>query len=279
MQINKGKEKITGPLIPLKGRVSSIISETADIKTFHVTADYGKPFKALPGQLAMLSLLDVGEAMFSVSSQGKDHLEFSIKKTGMLTDALHEISEGQSVGIRGPYGNGFPLNLIKGKDLIFIAGGIGLAPIRSLLNYCLENRQDFAHLQLVYGARTPEDLCFKREIFENWPVLGIDVNLTVDQGDQDWDGPIGFVPAFLEKLSPHPEGKIVILCGPPLMIRFVLQSLDKLGFNHENVITTLEKRMKCGIGLCGRCNLGSKYVCLDGPVFTVAELDRLPVEL
>ncbi|MGI5883019.1 MAG: FAD/NAD(P)-binding protein [Dethiobacteria bacterium] len=273
------KEKYQNYLVPFKGQVQKIIRETDDIKTFHVSSDGGKPFIPLPGQLAMLSLPGIGEAMFSVSSQEKRHLEFSIKKTGILTDMLHEISEGQAIGIRGPYGNGFPLEMLKGKDLLFVAGGIGLAPIRSLINHCLGSREDFGKLWLIYGSRTPPDLCFKEEIYELWPSQGMRVDLTVDEGDDSWSGPVGFVPAFLESLAPPTEDKIVIVCGPPLMIRFALQSLDKLGFVPEKIITTLEKRMKCGIGLCGRCNLGSKYVCLDGPVFTVAELGDLPPEL
>ncbi|RJX29665.1 MAG: hydrogenase [Dethiobacter sp.] len=279
MSVKTKEPKAANPLVPQKARIIKIVAETPDVKTFHVTTDKGKPFTPRPGQLAMLSLLHIGEAMFSIASQGEQHLEFSIKKTGLLTDSLHEVGEGQTVGIRGPYGNGFPLEMVKGKDLLFIAGGIGLAPVRSLINYCLKNRKNYGSLQLIYGSRTPADLCFKEDLFQVWPDQGLEVNVTVDKGDDNWDGPVGFVPAYLEELNPEPEGKIVILCGPPLMIKFVIQSLDKMRFKHENIITTLEKRMKCGIGKCGRCNIGSLYVCLDGPVFTLAQLDRMPVEL
>jgi len=267
------------PLVPQKAHVIKIVSETPDVKTFHVTTKKGKPFEPLPGQIAMLSLPNIGEAMFSITSQGEEHLEFSIKKTGMLTDALHEVGENHTVGIRGPYGNGFPLEILNGKDLLFVAGGIGLAPVRSLINHCLNNFGEYKSLQLVYGSRTPADICFKEDLFQNWPERGLEVKVTVDQGDENWDGPVGFVPAYLEDLNPEPRGKVVVLCGPPLMIKFTIQSLDKMGFDHKNIITTLEKRMKCGIGKCGRCNIGSLYVCQDGPVFTLAQLDRLPVEL
>lgn len=267
------------PLVPQVGRIIKIIEETPDVKTFHVTTDAGKPFTPLPGQLAMLSLLDVGEAMFSITSQGPDHLELAIKRVGMLTDALHEAEPGQSVGIRGPYGNGFPLEMMRGKDLLFIGGGIGLAPVRSLINYCIEHRQDYGHLWIIYGARSPADLCFKDDLFNNWPeVENCRVDVTVDRGDDTWQGHEGFVPAFVEELKPEPEGKVAITCGPPVMIKFVLQSLEKLGFKDEQIVTTLEMRMKCGIGKCGRCNLGSCYVCLDGPVFTLAQLKKLPGE-
>lgn len=267
------------PLVPRVGRITKIIDETPDVKTFHVTTEAGKPFTPMPGQLAMLSLLDVGEAMFSITSQGPDHLELAIKRVGMLTDALHEAEPGQSVGIRGPYGNGFPLEMMRGKDLLFIGGGIGLAPVRSLINYCIEHRQDYGHLWIIYGARSPADLCFKDDLFNNWPkVENCRVDVTVDRGDDTWQGHEGFVPAFVEELKPKPEGKVAITCGPPIMIKFVLQSMEKLGFKDEQIVTTLEMRMKCGIGKCGRCNLGSCYVCLDGPVFTLAQLKKLPNE-
>jgi NAD(P)H-flavin reductase len=279
MSVKGNSVRPLDPLVPQKGKIIRIIDETPDIKTFYVTTDQGKPFSPAPGQLAMLSLFHVGEAMFSVTSQGEEHLEFSIKKTGILTDALHEVDEGQVIGIRGPYGNGFPLEVIKGKDILFIAGGIGLAPVRSLINYCVHSREDYGDLQLVYGSRSPEDLCFKEDLFSRWPHGGINVCVTVDRGDEGWNGHVGFVPAYLEELSPDPVGKVVVVCGPPIMIKLVMQSLDKMQYDHKNIITTLEKRMKCGIGQCGRCNMGSVYVCLDGPVFTMSQLDGMPAEL
>lgn len=272
-------EAPVNPLVPMTGRIIKIVEETPDVKTFHVTTEQGKPFTPLPGQLAMLSLLDVGEAMFSITSQGPEHLELAIKRVGMLTDALHEAEEGQMVGIRGPYGNGFPVEDLKGKDILFIGGGIGLAPVRSLINYCIEHREDYGHLWIIYGARSPADLCFKDDLFNNWPrVENCRVDVTVDKGDATWQGHEGFVPAFVEELKPDPTGKVAVTCGPPIMIKFVLQSLEKLGYKDDQIITTLEMRMKCGIGKCGRCNLGSKYVCLDGPVFTLAQLKQLPNE-
>ncbi|MCG0277006.1 MAG: FAD/NAD(P)-binding protein [Thermanaeromonas sp.] len=267
------------PLVPQLGRIINIVEETPDIKTFYITTDQGKPFTPLPGQLAMLSLLNVGEAMFSITSQGPEHLEISIKKVGTLTEAFHEAEVGQTVGIRGPYGNGFPLEMFYGKDVLFIGGGIGLAPVRSLINYCIEHRDKFGHLWIIYGARSPADLCFKKDLFENWPkVENCRVDVTVDKGDDTWTGHEGFVPAFVEELKPTPQGRVAVTCGPPIMIKFVLQVLEKLGFKDDQIVTTLEMRMKCGIGKCGRCNLGSKYVCLDGPVFTLAQLKELPNE-
>ena len=277
--INEAWKEVPNPLYPKICEVTKIIAETADVKTFHVTTADGKPFTPMPGQLAMLSMVNVGEAMFSISYQGEKHLEFAIKRTGMLTNALHEIEVGQKLTVRGAYGNGFPVDTMKGKDLLFIGGGIGLAPLRSLINYCVDNRDDFGKLHVIYGARTPGDLCFKDDLAEHWPrQKDFHVSVTVDKGDEEWEGNVGFVPAYLEQLNPSPEGKIVITCGPPIMIKFVLQSLAKMGYSDENVITTLELRMKCGVGKCGRCNIGSCYVCVDGPVFSLAQMKKMPDE-
>ncbi|MBM7865545.1 FAD/NAD(P)-binding protein [Heliomicrobium gestii] len=275
--------KRINPLVPMKARVTRIIEETSDVKTFCVSTigEDGMPaapFHTGPGQLAMLSLPGVGEAMFS-ATDAPDHLQISIKKVGLLTEQLHEICEGQTVGIRGPYGNGFDMEAMKGKNVLFIGGGIGLAPVRSVVRYCVDHREDYGNLHLIYGARTYDDLVFKYDLFETWPkVPDFKVSVTVDRGDDNWKGNVGFVPAFIEQLHPSPENTVCILCGPPIMIKFTLGVLDKLGFTPENVITTLEMRMKCGIGKCGRCNIGSCFVCLDGPVFSLAQLKLLPNE-
>jgi NAD(P)H-flavin reductase len=261
-------------------RIIQITEETPDIKTFRIqTTDGEKLFSPLPGQLGMLSLFGVGEAMFSITSQGEDYLDISIKKTGLLTDALHEAENGQEVGLRGPYGNFFPFEDAMGKDLIFIGGGIGMAPLRPFISYVRDNREKYKHVDILYGARSPEDLAFKKDLFEVWPAMpNTNVHVTVDKGNAEWEGNVGFVPAYMEELAFSPEGKMVILCGPPIMIKFCLQGLLRMGFAKEQVITTLEMRMKCGIGKCGRCNIGSKYVCVDGPVFSMAEIDELPDE-
>lgn len=267
------------PLLPVVGKVTKIVDETPDIKTFHVTSAHGKPFTPLPGQLGMVSMVDVGEGMFSVTSQGEEHLEFAIKRIGMLTDALHEMEPGQEIAVRGPYGNGFPLDMCKDKDLLFIAGGIGLAPLRSLIKYCFAERSDFGHIHIIYGSRSPADLCFKDEIFTNWPKQeNTRVDITVDKGDENWTGNEGFVPQILEKINPSPAGKVAVVCGPPIMIKFVLQALAGMNFTEDQIMTTLEMRMKCGIGKCGRCNIGSSYVCLDGPVYTLKQLNTMPNE-
>lgn len=260
--------------------VTNVNQETPDVQTYTIqTLDGKKPFAPLPGQLAMVSLLGVGEAMFSITAQGEDYIQCSIKKTGLLTDAFHEMCAGQQLGIRGPYGNNFPIDDLKGKDILFVGGGIGIAPVRSLIRYCLEHREDFGHLDILYGARSKNDICFKDDCLVNWPKeKDTSVYITTDVASDDWDGHVGFVPSYIEEVGFKPEGKKVVLCGPPIMIKLSSASLLKMGFKKEDVITTLEMRMKCGIGKCGRCNIGSRFVCLDGPVFTLAELDELPDE-
>ncbi|MDD3852165.1 MAG: FAD/NAD(P)-binding protein [Syntrophomonadaceae bacterium] len=267
------------PLVPQIVEVIKIVEETPDVKTFYVQKDNGVPFDVMPGQLAMVSLLPTGEGMFSVSWQEDDHLQFAIKRVGVMTDELHTIDVGQRLGVRGPYGNGFPVEKCKGRDMLFIGGGIGLAPLRSFIKYCFKHREDYGKITIIYGSRSYDDLCFKEELFEKWPQeKDTQVYVTIDNAEEKWDGHVGYVPAYLEELNPDPQNTIAVTCGPPIMIKFVLQALEKMRFSDEQVITTLEMRMKCGIGKCGRCNIGSEYICLDGPVFDLAQLRKLPPE-
>jgi len=266
------------PLVPVFCKVTKITEETPDVKTFRLqTAAGEKPFAPMPGQLAMISLAGVGEAMFSVTAQGENWIESSVKRVGELTEALHELDEGDIVGVRGPYGNYFPAETLKGKHLLFVAGGIGLAPVRSLILYTLDRLGDYGEIDVLYGSRSSADLVYKEDLFDKWPAL-VKTHITIDVEESGWDGHVGFVPSYLEEKGFSPENRACILCGPPIMIKFCLVALEKMGFSKDNIITTLEMRMKCGIGKCGRCNIGSKYVCLDGPVFTMAELDELPDE-
>ena len=271
-------------LIPTIGVVTSIRRDTPDVKTFTVVrADTGTGvcFKHMPGQCAMLSIPGVGEAMFSITSSptNEQFMEFSIKKCGCLTEWLHAMDVGQQITIRGPYGNGFPVEgALKGKDLLFIAGGIGLAPLRSVINYVRDKRQNYGSIQIVYGSRSKEDLVDYQEILDEWMADdGIQVNLTIDRAQEGWDGHVGFVPNYVKELQPDIH-KTVLLCGPPVMIKFTLEGLKELGFSETQVYTTMELRMKCGVGKCGRCNIGNKYVCKDGPVFRFDQLDELPNE-
>lgn len=269
-------------LIPTLGVVTDIRADTPDVKTFRVNAlQGGVCFAHMPGQCAMLSIPGVGEAMFSITSSPTNtaYMEFSIKKCGCLTDWLHQMDVGQQIAIRGPYGNAFPVETaLRGKDLLFIAGGIGLAPLRSVINYVRHHRQNYGEVDIVYGARTADDLVDLEEIRTQWDRPGdVNVHLTIDREQQGWDGNVGFVPDFVKSLAFAPD-RTALVCGPPIMIKFVLAALTGMGFEKTQVYTTLELRMKCGIGKCGRCNIGSKYVCKDGPVFRCDELDELPDE-
>ena len=269
-------------LIPKVGVVTDIRQDTPDVKTFRVVGlDGNKLFEHMPGQCAMLSIPGVGEALFSITSSptNREYMEFSIKKCGCLTSWIHMLEPGQQITIRGPYGNGFPVETeLRGKDLLFIAGGIGLAPLRSVINYCLDNRENYGKLQIIYGSRSKDDLVDYQEIIDEWmKAENVEVNLTIDREQEGWDGHVGFVPNYVKELSPD-LGMTVLMCGPPIMIKFSLAGLKELGFTDTQVYTTMELRMKCGIGKCGRCNIGNKYVCKDGPVFRFDELGELPDE-
>ena len=270
-------------LIPMLGVVTDVRIDTPDVKTFRVVAadGSGKCFEHKPGQCAMLSIPGVGEAMFSITSSptNTEFMEFSIKKCGCLTTWLHAMEPGQQVTIRGPYGTAFPVDTeLVGQDLLFIAGGIGLAPLRSVINYVRDNRANYGSVQIIYGARSMDDLVDYNEILTEWMTDdGVEVNLTIDREQEGWDGHVGFIPTFVKELNPD-LNKTVLMCGPPIMIKFTLQGLMELGFEKTQVYTTMELKMKCGVGKCGRCNIGDKYVCKDGPVFRFDELDELPDE-
>ena len=192
---------------------------------------------------------------------------------------LHQMDVGQQITIRGPYGNAFPVETeLRGKDLLFIAGGIGLAPLRSVINYVLHYRENYGKVDIVYGSRSKEDLVDFDEIKNEWSnAENVNVYLTIDREQEGWDGHVGFVPTYVKELG-FSTDKTALVCGPPIMIKFVLGALSELGFDKTQVYTTMELRMKCGVGKCGRCNIGSKYVCKDGPVFRCDELEELPDE-
>lgn len=269
-------------LIPMLGEVIDIRQDTPDVKTFRVVGLDGKKlFEHIPGQCAMLSIPGIGEGMFSITSSptNKEYMEFSIKKCGCLTSWLHAMDVGQQICVRGPYGNGFPVEgFFKGKDLLFIAGGIGLAPLRSVINYCRDNRENYGQLNILYGSRSKDDLVDYQEILDEWMSCpNTNVYLTIDREQEGWDGHVGFVPNYVTELN-FPTTLVPIICGPPIMIHFTLEGLKKLGFEESQVWTTMEMRMKCGIGKCGRCNIGDQYVCKDGPVFSFDKLNQLPPE-
>jgi NAD(P)H-flavin reductase len=265
--------------------VEAITPETPDVKTFRLRFQHDDPQQGIafePGQFGMFSIFGRGEAPFGLASSPTrgPYIECSIKRVGKVTSAFHELNPGDTVGFRGPYGRGFPIDDMRGKNLIFVGGGIGMAPLRSLLWNCIDRREDFAEITVIYGARSVADLVYKRELEEWVEMDNVHAVLTVDPGgeDESWTGKSGFVPTVLEQVDPSPENAVVITCGPPIMIKFVMVSLSRMRFRPEQIITTLEMKMKCGLGKCGRCNIGSVYVCKHGPVFSNEELRRLPQE-
>ncbi|MBI5417413.1 FAD/NAD(P)-binding protein [Candidatus Poribacteria bacterium] len=261
--------------------IKNIIQETFDVKTFRLEfKNRDEAFTFLPGQFCEFSVFGLGEATFCLASSPtrSEFIECSIKKVGKITTAIHELKVGDIIGIRGPYGKSFPLELIKNKNLLFVGGGIGLAPLRSLIYYCMDNRNDYKNIEIIYGSRTPEDLVYKSD-YDVWKQKqNVNLYITVDRIIGGWSGHVGFVPMYLNELKPSPEDCIAITCGPPIMIKYVIETLAALGFPGDKIITSLEMKMKCGVGKCGRCNIGHTYVCQDGPIFTYDEIKKLPKE-
>jgi len=253
------------------------------IKTFKLVfqdGDVKKNFTFLPGQCAMVSLFGEGECFFAISSSPtrKEFIEVSVMKLGKVTSALHDCEPGDMLGVRGPYGNSFDVEGWQGKNLVFIGGGIGQAPLRSLINYVVDNREKYGNLDVIYGARSSKDISYKEEFTELEKRKDVNVHLSIDVEEDGWKKFVGFVPTNLLKVKPSPKNTIAVTCGPPIMIKFVIQNLLELGFTEDQIFTTLEMRMKCGIGKCGRCNIGNLYVCKDGPVFSYKQLKNIQGE-
>ncbi|MFH1943810.1 MAG: FAD/NAD(P)-binding protein [bacterium] len=259
------------------------VEETGDVTTFTIRfkdVDVQDAFDYRPGQFVEVSVFGVGEIPISITSTPtrRGFLELNIKNVGLVSSALHKLSVGSEIGLRGPFGNGFPFEKAFGKNLLFVAGGIGLAPLRSLINFALDRRDRFADFKILYGARTPADLDFKKEL-EQWEERS-DVNflVTVDRGDDGWKGNVGVVTTLFPKADIKIDNTMAFVCGPPVMIPFVIRDLLKLGFPEEAIISTLERHMKCGVGKCGHCCVGEKYMCQDGPVFSYQEMKSLTEE-
>lgn len=267
--------------LPSIATVTEVRPETPDISTYVITFDdpqIRKIFKHLPGQFLELSIFGVGECPIGIASSPtrEGSLEVCVRAVGTVTKAIHDLEVGDKLGVRGPLGNSWPTEEIEGRDLLFIGGGIGLPPLRSLIQYVLDKRDRYGAVQIVYGARSPQDLVYKQELKEWDERPDVDLHVTVDVGDETWDGPVGFVPPFLKEINPSPSNCVAFTCGPPIMIKLVVDVLDELGYAGADIITTLEMKMKCGVGKCGRCNIGDKYICRDGPVFDFEELRNIP---
>ncbi len=270
---------------PLLTTVTELVDETPDTRTLRLEFQdeaQRESFSFRAGQFGEYSVFGAGESTFCIASPPtrEGYIECSFKAVGKVTSALREVNRGDTVGFRGPYGNWFPVDDWKGKDVVFVAGGIGLAPVRCVIWNVLDRRDEFGDVTIVYGARSVEDLVYKREL-EEWSSRS-DVTMvsTVDPGGEtsDWSGEVGYVTPVVEKTAPKAGNAVAVLCGPPIVVKLTLPVLEKLGFADDAIFTTLENRMKCGLGKCGRCNIGPVYVCKDGPVFTAAQMKELPPE-
>jgi NAD(P)H-flavin reductase len=267
--------------LPHPVSIKEVKQETVDIKTFTLhfqDEEVRNRFTFRPGQFLFVSVFNFGEAPISICSSPtfSKRLQLSIKKVGALTGEIHRYSEGDEIGVRGPYGNGFPLERLYGNNLLFVGGGIGLAPLRSLIQYVFANRLEFGRVTILYGARTPGDIVFKKDLRTWAREKDVEVLMTVDKADSEWKGETGPVTHLWQKTRLSPSNTKVIICGPPVMISYVVFDLLKMGFAEEDIISTLERNMKCGVGKCGHCSIGSKLTCIHGPVFTYQEMKVFP---
>ncbi|MBU2511583.1 FAD/NAD(P)-binding protein [bacterium] len=275
------------PYQPYPVRIDEIITETEDrvLKTFKfvfLNPEDEEKFSYKAGQFAELSVTGQGEIPIGIASSPteKGFIKFTVNKTGKVTSYLHQMKVGDIMGVRGPLGNSYPWEVLEGKSVVIIGGGFAFTTLRSSIVHMLANRDKFKDIHVIYGARSPGLLLYQDEL-KAWEAAGdINMHITVDgTDDPDWKYNVGFVPTITEqKAPPADDDTYAIVCGPPIMIRFTQPVLDKLGYAHDHIINSLEKRMKCGIGLCGRCNIGDKFVCKDGPVFTLEQLNTIPSE-
>lgn len=278
--------KMQNPYLPKRAKIEKIVmeNEARDLRTFRLSFPDGDGFSFDCGQFAEITVPGWGEAPFGIASSplDKEFIEFTVKRypTGTLTRALHNCREGEIIGVRGPYGNSYPLETMKGMHAVIISGGFAFTTLRSTIKYLLhkQNRSDYKKITVIYGARSPGELLYKDELKEWEDRNDIDIYITVDKGDETWQGREGFVPTIVKEVAPSSENAMTLVCGPPIMLKFTIPVLRELKFEPDKLITSLEMRMKCGIGKCGRCNIGSQYVCKDGPVFSYAQLQTMPGE-
>jgi len=276
------------PYLPYPVRIEEIITETDDynLKSFKLVflnEEHERQFHYIPGQFCEISIAGKGEIPIGIASSPteKGFLLFTVNKAGVVTRYLHNMKEGDMVGVRGPLGNWFPWETMEGKNVVVIGGGFAFTTLRSSIVYMLhpDNRGKFKDITVVYGARSPELLLYKKELWEWEKRDDVKVHITVDATDDPaWQYNVGFVPTITEQKITTSENTYALVCGPPIMIKFTQPVLEKVGFMAEQIIMSLEMRMKCGIGICGRCNIGDKYVCKDGPVFSLDQLNELPNE-
>lgn len=258
---------------PVTGEIVDIIEESPTIKSFVIVPEEEFAFET--GQFVELTLPGEGEAPFTPSSSPArtDQMEISIMKAGRITAMLHECAGGQKVGIRGPYGRGYPLAEFQGRDVYIVGGGVGLAPIRSLFLSLIDDLSKYNSVVCRFGAKTPQDFIYKNALFGPWrQIEKVDIKLTVDSANGDWDGSVGVVTTILDPKDVDPANAVAIVCGPPIMMKFATLKLLEYGFAHDRIYLSMEKNMSCGVGKCGHCMVGKYYVCKDGPVLTYEQV-------
>jgi sulfite reductase subunit B len=265
------------PYTYIESSIINIMTETANIKTFTLKPLRPIPFRA--GQFMDVAIPGVGEAPFTPSSNHNfcEKLDFTIMSAGRVTKLLHGLSVGDKLGLRGPYGTAYPIDQWKGREILIVGGGVGLAPLRALVYALFNNVNDYKKIVVKYGSRTSKDIVYKNEV-ESWRSRSgnIEVDITVDVGDETWKGNVGIVTTILKRPGFDMDSAVSIVCGPPIMMKFVTFKLLDLGFRPENIYLSMEKNMSCGIGKCGHCRIGPYYACKDGPVFTYDKLKDLP---
>ncbi|MCK6479033.1 MAG: FAD/NAD(P)-binding protein [Planctomycetes bacterium] len=264
---------------PLPARVEEVVVETPTIRTFVLRPAAPVPFRA--GQFLQLYVPGVGEAPFTPSSSPSEpeRLEITVLRAGRVTAALHALRAGEEIGVRGPFGRGYPLARLEGREVVVVGGGVGLAPLRSLLHALFERPGFARRVSIKYGARAPGELCFRRQ-YADWAARpGVDFTATIDRPAEGWTGRVGLVTTLLDGMDVDPRTACALSCGPEVMLRFVARKLVDVGFPAESVFLSMNRNMSCGMGICGRCNVGSVFLCRDGPDLSYAEVRHVPYAL
>ena len=282
MRLLEGLKQSESIYMPITARISDVEQLTEREKLFTIELPHEYRLRHQPGQFVQLSLLGIGEAPISISSspsRSNSAFELCVRRTGDLTNALHRMKPGDIVGVRGPFGRGFPIDHFQGKDILFIAGGLGMAPLRSLINEILDLRGNYGRVIILYGARSPEDLLFQSELIQWAARKDVELHLTVDHPDTQWGNSVGVITTLFQEVQIFRRNTAAVVVGPPIMYQFVIQELLNIRIPKGNIWLSFERRMKCGVGKCGHCQLNHLYTCQAGPTYSYAQIEGLPEAL